>query len=212
VTVKAPRLYLITDRKATNGRPLLDVLAEALSGARGSPHQLAVQLREKDLSGRELYELARAVRPITSAAGAWLFVNDRIDVALAAGADGVHLAGGSLSPGDARALGPLRVAASTHTPDDVARAAAAGVDFVVFGPVFATASKPAVAPVGLATLKIVTGLGIPVLALGGVSADNVADCVINGAVGVAGIRFVISATNSAARVSSLLACLAPSET
>jgi thiamine-phosphate pyrophosphorylase len=211
VTAKAPRLYLITDRKATNGRPLLDVVAQALSGARSS-HQLAVQLREKDLSGRELFELACALRPITSAAGAWLFVNDRIDVALAAGADGVHLAGGSLSASDVRALGPLRVAASTHTADDVARAAAAGVDFVVFGPVFATASKPAVAPVGLATLKIVTGLGIPVLALGGVTADNVADCLISGAVGVAGIRFVISATNSAERVSSLLACLAPSET
>jgi thiamine-phosphate pyrophosphorylase len=209
--VRAPHLYIITDRQATGGRPLVEVIADALSGAKGSGHRVAVQLREKDLGGRELLALARALRAVTAAAGAQLFVNDRVDVALAAGADGVHLAGGSLSPRDVRAIAPaLSIAASTHDAAEVKRAA--GADFVVFGPVFRTASKPAVAPGGTEGLAVICGLGIPVLALGGITPDNVVECVNKGAAGVACIRFVISATNSAERVRALLACIPLSET
>lgn len=86
-----PRLYLITDRHATGGRPLRDVVAAALHGAGPAASQVAVQLREKDLPARALVELARELRAITTAAGAGLFINDRVDVALAVNADGVHL-------------------------------------------------------------------------------------------------------------------------
>jgi thiamine-phosphate pyrophosphorylase len=205
--VATPRLYLITDRAATGGRPLDQVVAAALAGAGDRAVEVAVQLREKDLEGRALLELARALRAVTAAAGAQLFVNDRIDVALAAGADGVHLGGRSLAPADVRALGPrLRIGVSTHTRAEVERAAAAGAEFVVFGPVFATPSKPEIF-VGLDQLAQVTALGVPVLALGGIDEKNAHACILAGASGVACIRSVMSATKIAKAVSSLLACV-----
>jgi thiamine-phosphate pyrophosphorylase len=207
-TFQAPWLYLITDRRATGGRPLVDVVAEALAGASAAPGRVAVQLREKDLGGRELWELAGALRAVTAAAGAPLFVNDRIDVALAVGADGVHLGSRSLSVRQARNIAPgIRVAASTHDDTEIEAAAAAGVEFVVFGPVFDTPSKRGLmAPTGLDGLARACRHGVPVLALGGIGPENARDCFVAGAAGVACIRSVISATNSAERVSLLLAC------
>lgn len=202
---RPPRLYLITDRRATGGRPLPQVVATALEGARGCAHEVAVQLREKDLGGRDLLALARALRSVTAEAGAALFINDRVDVALAVGADGVHLGRTSLSISDVRGLAPrLQIGCSTHTWDDVADAAAARADFVVFGPVFATPSKPNFV-VGIAELRQVVSLGIPVLALGGIDAQNAYSCAVAGASGVACIRSVMGATNIAAVVSALLA-------
>jgi thiamine-phosphate pyrophosphorylase len=202
---RAPRLYLITDRAATGGRALVDVVTAAMAGARGRGADVAVQLREKDLGGRALYDLARALRPVTAAVGARLFINDRVDVALAADADGVHLGGRSLSVAQTRALAPqLAVAVSTHTRAEVETEARAGADFVVFGPVFATPSKPNFVA-GLAQLEQVVALGVPVLALGGVDTDNAHACITAGASGVACIRSVMSATKIAETVSSLLA-------
>jgi thiamine-phosphate pyrophosphorylase len=202
---RAPRLYIITDRHATGGRTLVDVVAQALAGARGRERDVAVQVREKDLDARALLELSRALRAVTAPVGAQLYVNDRVDVAVAAGADGVHLGGRSLSPDDVRAIAPhLRIAVSTHTPKEVAAAAAARVDFVVFGPVFATPSKPHFV-VGLAQLERVIALGVPVIALGGIDAQNAHDCTIAGAAGVACIRSVMGTTKIPQTVSSLLA-------
>ena len=148
----APRLYLITDRKATGGRALAEVVAAALTGIAGSgldPGDVAVQLREKDLDGRALVDLARALRATTAAAGVRLFINDRIDVALAVGADGVHLGGTSLAPAEARAIAPaLAIAVSTHGIADV-RAALddpARIAFAVFGPIRDTPSKRGYGP------------------------------------------------------------------
>jgi thiamine-phosphate pyrophosphorylase len=209
---KAPALYIITDRKLTGGRPLPDVLAAALQEIRGSEHRVAVQLREKDLGGRALLALARELRSVTSATGAWLFVNERVDVALACGADGVHLGGGALSPSDVGTIAPdLRVAVSTHSRAEVEAAARdPRVDFVVFGPVFPTASKPdsVVQHTGLTGLHGVTGLGVPVLALGGITPANTAACVSAGAAGVACIRSVISNTKSAIAVRQFLSAFA----
>jgi thiamine-phosphate pyrophosphorylase len=203
----APSLYIITDRRLTGDRPLADVVGEALVGARGTPGRVAVQLREKDLSGRALLDLARGLRAVTAAAGVALFINDRVDVALAVGAEGVHLGGGSLGPADVRAIAPrLRLAVSTHSESEVAAAAAAGVDFVVFGPVFDTPSKPGMAPMGLDGLARAARLGIAVLALGGIEPENAGICFAAGAAGVACIRSVICATNSIERVSAFLAC------
>jgi thiamine-phosphate pyrophosphorylase len=203
----APRLYVITDRKATGGRDLIEVVAAALEGARGAGHHVAVQLREKDLGGRALLELARALRAVTAAAGAQLYVNDRVDVALAARADGVHLGWQSLSPADVRALAPgLRIGVSTHTRAEVEVAAAARADFVVFGPIWEMPNKP-VRATGIAQLEQVVALGVPVLALGGITPENAHLCINAGAAGLACIRSVISTTKIAETVSSLLACV-----
>jgi thiamine-phosphate pyrophosphorylase len=205
--VAAPRLYLITDRSATKGRPLDQVVAEALVGAGVRARDVAVQLREKDLDGRALLALARSLRAVTAAAGAQLYINDRVDVALAANADGVHLGGRSLAPADVRALTPrLRIGVSTHTRDEVERAAAAGADFVVFGPVFATPSKPGIFT-GVDRLEQVVALGVPVLALGGIDEKNAYECILAGASGVAVVRSVMAATKIDKTVSSLLACV-----
>lgn len=202
----APRVYLVTDRKQMGGADgVVDRVGLALRALeRGSqtaeallPHQLAIQLREKDLGGRALVELARALRRVTTAAGARLFVNDRVDVALAVGADGVHLGGGALSPAEVAALAPgLAIGLSTHSVAEVARAGADGdVTFVVFGPVFDTPAKRDLgrAPVGLAALARATASPIPVVALGGIEVTRAGECAGAGAHGVAGIRFVLGA-------------------
>jgi thiamine-phosphate pyrophosphorylase len=217
VTGSLPRLYLVTDRHATAGRPLAEVVRDALAGvppnARGA---VAVQLREKELEGRALLALARELRAVTGAAGAALFVNDRVDVALAAGADGVHLGGRSLAPADVARVAPtLAMAVSTHSRAEVEAAARASrrhanLLFGVFGPVWDTPSKRAYgAPLGLEALRAAASLGLPLLALGGVTAARVAACRSAGAVGVACVRAVLAAQDPAAAVRALLA--APSE-
>jgi thiamine-phosphate pyrophosphorylase len=201
-----PRLYLVTDRRATAGRPLVDVVRAALDGlpdeARGA---VAVQLREKDLEGRALFALAAALRDVTRAAGAALFINDRADVALAAGAEGVHLGVRSLDPQMVGRIFPgLDVAVSTHAPADVEAAARAGARFAVFGPVWDTPSKRALgAPVGVEALRAAVAVGLPLLALGGVTVDRARECVAAGAVGVACIRAVVEADDPAAAMSRL---------
>jgi thiamine-phosphate pyrophosphorylase len=131
-------LYVVTDRQLTAGRPLRLIVEGALRGG-----ARAFQLREKDLSPRELYPLALEMRQLTQTYGAHLLINDRVDVALAVGADGVHLTTTSLPVAVARhLLGPGRlIGVSTHSTPEAQNAADAGADFVVFGPVFYTPSK-----------------------------------------------------------------------
>ncbi len=201
----APRLYIVTDRTATGGRPLSAVVRAALVGAlRGglSGDELAVQLREKDLPGRALRELAGELRDVTRAFGAALWVNDRVDVALAVEADGVHLAGTSLSPADARAVAPrLGIAISTHAPSELqdfdgSRRGSVRIDFAVFGPIRDTPSKRSYGPpVGLEALRAAAGAGVPLLAIGGLSAQDVPAVVAAGARGLACVRAVMSAAD-----------------
>jgi thiamine-phosphate pyrophosphorylase len=193
-----PRLYLVTDRNATGGRPLVDVVAAALRGTAGAPPgSVAVQLREKDLSGAALAELARALRAVTTAAGAALYVNDRADVALAVKADGVHLGGTSLAPADAARAAPgLALAVSAHTAADVAAALAsrAPIAFALFGPVNDTPAKRHYGPpVGVAALADAARLGLPLLAIGGITANDLAAMRDAGARGVACIRAIFAA-------------------
>jgi thiamine-phosphate pyrophosphorylase len=207
-------LYYITDRKQFPGsedercRRLLEKIEEAAHCGIDF-----VQLREKDLPARQLELLAReAVRIVQNATrgrrGTRLLVNSRIDVALAAGADGVHLRSDDLSPGEARviwaearsaqALPAPIVAVSCHSPEAVQIAAANGANFSVFAPVFEKQGKPGV---GLEALRqscapqarfgTVEGPGtaqLPVLALGGVTLENARQCVAAGAAGIAAIR------------------------
>jgi len=201
-TAHAPiRLYLITDRTQTAGRPLIDVVEAALHGGVD-----AVQVREKDLDARARLELARALLPICRRHGARLLINDRVDVALAAGADGVHLPATSFACADARRLvgDRLLIGVSTHAVGEIEAAARDGADFAVLGPIYATPSKAAYgAPLGLARLaEARQRVVLPVLAIGGIDADDVAAVRQAGATGIAVVRAICSAADPtrAARV------------
>lgn len=181
--------YLITDRKACAPRPLPDVVEEACS--RGIK---AIQLREKDLNGRELFKLANQLREITVRHNARLFINDRADIAMAAGADGVHCREQSLSPQTIKQLNSdFIVGASVHSVARAKRAAREGADFLLFGPVFYTASKAQYGePQGLDQLeKVVEAVSVPVIGVGGITPQRTKSCMKNGAAGVAGISSIM---------------------
>lgn len=184
-------LYLITDRHQTLGRNLLTVLEEAIRGG-----VRAVQLREKDLSAKELYALAQEVRKLTEVNRVKLFINDRVDVALAVKADGVHLGQQGLPPQVVRRLiGNKLMGVSTHNLQEAQRAQDSGADFITFGPLFFTPSKaPYGKPVGLHALKEVRrSISIPILGLGGIKKDNVREVLMAGADGISVISAILSA-------------------
>jgi thiamine-phosphate pyrophosphorylase len=200
---RAPALYLITDRHATNGRALDTVLSQALEGAARagvSPGTVAVQLREKDLEARAIVELARPLRALTARYGAALYISDRADVALAVRADGVHLTGTSLSPSEIAVIAPtLSIAISAHGAADLERAAAIAasgetdIRFAVLGPIFDTPSKRGYgAPLGLGALAAARAIPFPVLAIGGVTVGNCRSCLAAGAAGIACIRALLA--------------------
>jgi thiamine-phosphate pyrophosphorylase len=197
-----PVVHLITDR-ALAPDPAARA-ARALAGI--APGRVAVHLREKDLGGAALLALARALAAVCRAHGQLLLVNDRLDVALAAGADGVHLPSAGVPPADARRLlGPAAlVGVSCHSADDVRRARDGGASYATFGPVYDTPSKrPWGAPVGVAALRDAARLGLPLVALGGVAAERVPEVVAAGAAGVAAIRAWLAGPDPAAAVRAL---------
>lgn len=188
------RVYLITDRRQVPGDDIMKVVAGALDGG-----IRAVQLREKDLPGKELYRLADRMRKLTAGYGARLFVNDRVDVAMAVGADGVHLGGSSIPASVARRLlgeGAL-IGCSTHNARELREAVEQGADFATFGPVYPTPSKAAYGPpVGVIALaKACRETAIPVFALGGVKKENAGEAIGAGAFGIALISGVVAAAD-----------------
>jgi len=195
-------LYYITDRAQFPGpeperrRRLIEKIGEA---ARCGID--LIQLREKDLSARELEQLAREALPAMRRAGSRttrLLINSRIDIALAVGADGVHLRSGDISVNEARQIwqgscsagtsARVTVGVSCHSGEDVAAAASQGADLAVFAPVFEKQTAPTVRPAGLEALRAVCKHKIPVLALGGVTVENAHSCLEAGAAGIAAIR------------------------
>jgi thiamine-phosphate pyrophosphorylase len=200
-------LYLITDRMQTAGRALPAVVADALRGG-----LRAVQLREKDLDGCQLFELAGELRNVTLEFGAKLLINDRVDIAVAVGADGVHLGRGSLPVSVARRiLGSTRlIGYSAHGLEEARQAEHDGADFITFGPVFATPSKAAYGePLGLERLaEVVRNLAIPVFALGGVKLLSAGTVLSAGARGIALISAIISAQDPTAETETFLKIIA----
>lgn len=185
-----PRLHAVTDDRIARA-PAVGERAARLAAA----GPLALHARGHGLSGREHLELAQALAP---AAPGRLFVNDRLDVALAAGAAGVQLSSEGLSPRDARRLSrQWWIGASVHTPAEAAAARDGGADYLLVGPVFATPTHPAALPLGVAGLAPFLGLGLPVLAIGGVSAANAGALRAAGAYGVAAIRSLWDAEDPA---------------
>jgi thiamine-phosphate pyrophosphorylase len=200
-------LYLITDRMQTAGRALPAVVADALRGG-----LRAVQLREKDLDGCQLFELAGELRNVTLEFGAKLLINDRVDIAVAVGADGVHLGRSSLPVSVARRiLGSTRlIGYSAHGLEEARQAEHDGADFITFGPVFATPSKAAYGePLGLERLaEVVRNLAIPVFALGGVKLLSAGTVLSAGARGIALISAIISAQDPTAETETFLKIIA----
>ena len=186
--LKAPIIYQITSgtttAQTTSEDPQFSKILASLQAAVDAEVSL-FQIREKNLSARVLYELVARAVEITRGGKTRLMVNDRSDIARAAGADGVQLTSQSLPARVVREMcGPdFLIGVSTHSGEEVV--AARGADFVLFGPVFETGSKRAQ---GLEKLRSVVGLGVPVIAVGGITLDNFESCLDAGAHGIAAIR------------------------
>jgi thiamine-phosphate pyrophosphorylase len=195
----AARLYVVTSG-AHDAARVEDVVRAACAGGAG-----VVQLRRKGDDGLALLRLAERCRAITAAAGVLLVVNDRLDVAMAADADGVHLGQGDLPLAAARSLWPGRIVGrSTHSLAQALAAEREGADYVGVGPVFATPTKPGRAAVGLSLLgSAAMALRIPWFAIGGVDASTVSAVVAAGARRVAVVRAVCDAADVAAAARSL---------
>ena len=181
-----PIVCLITDRTRLS-EPGPEAVLRQVRQAAARGIQL-VQIRERDLEGRALYELSRDAVVAVKGSTTRVIVNDRLDVALAASAHGVQLRGCSFSAGRARTMVPpgFLIGQSVHTIDEAA--SAGGADFLIYGTVFETGSKPGVAPAGLQRLsEVVKATTVPVLAVGGVSPGHVSQVLGAGAAGFAAI-------------------------
>ncbi len=197
------RLLVVTDRHQTNGRPLVSLLQRVLSAA--AP---AIQLRERDLSVRELVTLAREAQVLTASRRSQLLINDRIDVALALEGVGVHLRSNSLPVLVARELlGAQRLLGiSVHTVEEGLLAQSQGADYIVLGPIYETPSKQMFGPpLGIHTLeKACQLIRIPIIGIGGVTAARAREMRCAGAFGAAVITAILGADDIESATRELL--------
>lgn len=202
-SIERLRLIVVTDPDCGTGRSVTDVVRAALQG--GAP---AIQLRMKDGPAREMAALARALLAETRAAGALLFVNDRVDVAMAVCADGAHVGQDDLPVSAARRIAPpgFLLGVSAETAELARRARADGADYVGVGPVYATGSKAdAGDAVGVARIReVAAAVDIPVVGIGGITIGNAPAVICAGAAGVAVISAVMRADDPATAARALL--------
>lgn len=187
------KLYLITDRKLFNAQCSMYMALETALEAGVD----AIQLREKDLSVRQLFDMAVWMRELTEEYAAKLFINDRVDVALSVGADGVHLGRSSIPAYAVRKISgdKLIVGVSTHGIEEAMTAEKDGADFITVGPIYETPSKLKYGkPIGVNTLGgVKSRVSIPVFAVGGITLDRVKEVRDAGADGIAVISAILGA-------------------
>lgn len=202
------RLFLITDAHvaAQNHRTVVHTVKRALQGKRYP--DVAVLLRDKEASVRDVEKTARALLPVVRDAGALLFVHTHASVALTIGADGVHFSSSAPAIPSLRRDAPhLFLGASRHGDDAFSASALSGLDYVFLSPIFAPTSKPldTRVPLGLSGLAAITqGAARPVFALGGLQPEHVAPCHAAGAAGVAVLGGILAAPNPAERLTAYL--------
>jgi thiamine-phosphate pyrophosphorylase len=196
-------VYLVTDRALSGARGVLDTVAAAIAGG-----ATMVQLRDPDAKTRALVEEARAIHALTRPARIPFIVNDRVDVAIAAGADGVHVGQSDMTVADARALiGPEPILGLSITSEaDLDVSDLRGVDYLGVGPVFQTSTKPDAAPPinagGLEAIAARTKL--PIVAIGGLHAGNAADAIVAGAQGIAVVSAICASPDAEAATRELV--------
>ncbi len=187
------RLLVISDRKLCRHKSIEEITLEAFSSG-----VKAFQLREKDLSASEMLTLARKIKKILIESSAKLIVNDRLDIALLANANGVHSPENGISAKDVKNQNKnLIVGKSTHSVESAIKAEIDGYDYILFGPVFRTKTKVKYGkPKGIAELKkICNAVKIPVFALGGINPERAVKCIYAGAHGVAVIGAIFKSKN-----------------
>jgi thiamine-phosphate pyrophosphorylase len=197
------RLLVVTDRHQTNGRPLVPLLQRVLT-----TEAPGIQLRERDLSARELVALAREVQVVTASCKSQLLINDRVDIALALEGVGVHLRSNSLPlPVARQRLGVQRLLGiSVHALEEARQAEAQGADYIVLGPIYETPSKQMFGPpLGIHTLEKACRLvRIPIIGIGGVTTARAREMRQAGAFGVAVITAILGASDVESATRELL--------
>jgi thiamine-phosphate pyrophosphorylase len=196
-------LYVISGRHLARGRDLLAVMAAALAGG-----ATVIQLREKDMTARELVEAGYRLQEMTREHGATFIVNDRVDVALAVDADGVHLGQDDLPVSVARELlgADKIIGLSTHSFEQALAATSLPVDYIGVGPVFATQTKPGTRPVGVELVSRVSReLSVPFVAIGAIDENNIDGVLSTGARNVAVLSAVVAAPDVTAAATRLIA-------
>ena len=200
------RLYVITNRLLCGERTLTEVIGVVCRGG-----VKAIQLREKDLPAKSIFNLAREIQQICKKTGVKLMINDRFDIARAISADGVHLTSKSLPIEIVRKYfnSDKLVGVSTHSLEEARQAEVSGADFALFGPIYPTPSKAAYGdPQGLTKLQeVAKSVSIPVFAVGGITPDKAKKCVESDAFGVAVISSVMSTRDISATLKSYEDCL-----
>jgi thiamine-phosphate pyrophosphorylase len=199
-------LYLCADRAFAAGRPLAELVEAAIAGG-----VTMVQLREKEMSTRDFLEAALSMRALTARLGVPFVVNDRVDIALAAGADGVHLGGSDMPVAAARKLagGKLFIGATARSVEAARAAKEAGADYLGVGAMFRTETKSDTITIGPGALRAIKkATGLPIVGIGGVNAQNAAAVVEAGADGVAVVSAILSQADAEAAARAIRAAFA----
>lgn len=186
-------LYLIASSALVGDRPLEKVVKEAVSGGVD-----VVQLRERDMTSRETYDTARRLKEALKGTSALLLINDRVDIAMAVGADGVHLGQNGLPVETVRRIigHGMVIGVSTHDLEEATKAESEGADYVLFSPVFPTSCKPGAVPKGVDALReLQNNIDIPVIALGGINPSTLVEVVRAGITNAAVMSWILTSDN-----------------